>query len=353
MGKNTINLSDVLNSLSTPMEKTAAEVKNVDELENPEAEVGKEEKLDEKKVDHVDGKDSELLKEEDKKQEYPKEGEEENKGEKSEKTASVTPVTGLEKIAADLADVEHRTMVKEAQVFGSVMADSFATRLASVQTILDEAAPIEKTASMEKVGEFTKMASDDEYMTKVATELYHNMDEQDAAMVGSLIKEAAAEGMDVDASDAFSALADEAIAAGEAYAMNKIASAEVMTIATDEEKAMLQGFVKTAAANGHEMTEFDAYNYLAGQAQANADIEKTAEVTPEPELEKTAEEVALISELNTMEKVAAEMTANGDTEGAAKLEKYAYDKGFEDTLVKVATNTSNIGYAQTEMLFNS
>ncbi len=351
MSGNTINLNDILSNLSSPMEKTAAEVKNVDAIEDDKSQVGEESALEEKKVENADAKPSEELKDEDKKQEYPKEGEEANKGEKSstvEKTAEVAPMSGLEKIAADLAEVEHRTMVKEASVFGSVMADSFAERLASIQNVLDESTEgeIEKTASMEKVGEFTKMASDDDYMTKVATELYHNMDGQDQEMVGDLIKEAAANGMDVNPADAFRALADEASAAGEAYAMNKIASAEVMAIATPEEQATIQGFVKTAATMGEEISEYDAYNYLATQAvEAGkaAAIEKTASENVDTEL---------VNELDAMEKVAADMSARGDVEGAEKLEKYAYDKGFEDTLIKVATNTSNIGYHQTEQLFN-
>ena len=62
--KSTINLENVLQKLSSPMEKTAAEVKNVDDVETSAAEVGEEKKVEEKTVESKESKESKELKDE-------------------------------------------------------------------------------------------------------------------------------------------------------------------------------------------------------------------------------------------------------------------------------------------------
>lgn len=354
MTKSTINLGDVLDKLTSPMEKVAnmSEGKT-DELESKDAEVGKEKKVEEKKDEKVKSKESKEIEEEKKENDLEKEAAIKAAAEKVasvEKVASETPVSGLEKIAQDLAEAEHRTMVKEAQVFGSVMADSFANRLAEIQDVVDSSdVAIEKTA-------MDKTAAHDEYMTKVATELYINMDEKDQVLVNELVKVASENGMNITQEEAFSELAQQAIAMGEHAALEKVATEEAMTKLAGHDHARLDGFVKTAALMGEEITKEDAYNYMAKtamEAGAQAAIETPVEkVATENTVEKTAEE-RNAEELEAMEKVAADLEAKGDTEGVAKLEKYAYEKGFEETLVKVAAHTSSIGYVQTEALMNS
>ena len=330
MSKSTINLSSVLEKLTSPMEKVAAEVKKVDAVETPAAEVGEEKKVEEPKKEEKKTKESEELKKEDKDTDYEKKPE-------MKKEASETPVSGLEKLASDLAEVEHRTMIKEAGVFGSVMADSFANRLAEIQTVVDES---EDT-------DFDKTAAEFDYMEKVATELYVNMNEEEAGLVNELIKTASDNGMEVSPEQAFSALADEAIAMGESAAFQKIATEQVMTKLASEDHAQIDGFMKTAALMGQPCTKEEAFQYMAKTAMENGASVAISEVA---QVEKTAAVQETNNELEAMEKVAAEMEANGDKEGVASLEKYAYDKGFEETLVKVAAQTSGVAYAQTELL---
>jgi len=330
MGKSTINLSNVLEKLTSPMEKVAAEVKDVDAVETPAADAGVEKKLEEPKKEEEKSKESGELNKEDKETDYAKKPE-------MKKEASENPVSGLEKLAADLAEVEHRTMIKEASVFGSVMADSFANRLAEIQNIVD--------ASEEP--SFDKTAAEHDYMEKVATELYVNMSDDEAGLVNELVKTASAHGMQITPEEAFSALADEAIAMGEAQAMQKIATEEVMTKLAAEDHAQIEGFMKTAALMGQPCSKEEAFQYLAKAAMEQGALAAANEAAT---VEKTAALHNSNSELEAMEKVAATMEANGDKEGVASLEKYAYEKGFEETLVKVAAHTSGIAYAQTELL---
>lgn len=356
MSKSTISLSDVLINLTSPMEKTA-EMKEgkTDALEDKATDAGCETPAEVK----VEGDKPVEKKKEKEETEVPtsedKDSDEYKKGEmdkeasikaaaasitKTASTTTETPVSGLEKIAADLAEVEHRTMVKEASVFGSVMADSFANRLAEIQTVLDDSTTMDKTA-MEKT------SAEEVYMEKVATELYHTMDREDAELVNTMVKTAADEGYQISPEQAFSALADEAIAMGEQAAFQKTAADEAMTKLASDDHAKIDGFVKTAALMGEQMTKTEAFTYLAKTAMENgANIAREEAI-----IEKTAA-ASVDTELNAMEKVASEMAERGDTAGVAALEKHAYDKGFEETLVKVAAHTSGIGYTQTEALMN-
>lgn len=347
--KSTINLSDVLSKLSSPMEKVAAMSEGkTDELESKAAEVGKEEPATGKAKADESAKDS--------KEKSSEELEKEKKEAELEKSAAIkvsaakvaagTPVSGLEKIAQDLAEVEHRTMIKEAQVFGSVMADSFAGRLAEIQNVINNS----DTPSYEKTA-MEKTAARDDYMTKVATELYVNMDQKDQVLVYELVKTAAENGMHISPEEAFSALADQSIIMGEQAAFEKIATAEVMTKLAGYDHAKLDGFTKTAALMGETVSKEEAFHYLAktAMAQGAAAAQKINPVEKRASVEKTAEEQSM-EELNAMEKVAADLGAKGDKVGVAKLEKYAYEKGFEETLLKVASHTSGIGYEQTRNL---
>jgi len=347
MSKSTINLNDMLAELTSPMEKTAMMADGkTDDMESKSADAGKEEKAEGKvegSCDSKDSKESKELKEEKKETDLEKEA-------SITKAASVlsnaSPVNGLNKIAQDLADQEHKTMVKEAQVFGSVMADSFANRLAEIQTVVD--------ASEEPTMDKTAEEHEYETMEKVATELYVNMNEGDQGLVNELCKTAAAHGTPCTPEEAFSALADEAISMGEAAALEKVAAAEVEEVMTklgSDDHALLDGFMKTAALMGDPCTKVEAFQHMAKQAMeagANYAINEGTQV--EKVASEQVEPATLDAELVAMEKVASEMEARGDVEGVAALEKHAYEKGFEETLVKVASHTGSIGYAQTAQL---
>ena len=307
---------------------------------------------------------------------------------------TATPTGGLNKLASDLAAVEHQTMVKEAQVFGSTMADAFATRLGDIQTVLDQSAPVanngfNKTASMAKTAE-------DQYMEKVATDLYHNMDQNDANLINGMVKTAADRGQHLRPEEAFSVIADDAIAAGERVAMEKVAAAEVMDSLPNTDKALINEFTKVANANGANCNHIDAFQHMAKTAMERGEAACVIDTLPQSDraaitgFTKTAQaqghnidqidafqhmaKTAMVqgmeaakaednqmikeaaereSEFAAMEKLASDMEARGDKEGVARLEKYAYDKGFEETLTKVAAHTSGIGYAQTDALLAS
>ena len=308
----------------------------------------------------------------------------------AETPAANTPTGGLNKLASDLAAVEHQTMVKEAQVFGSTMADAFASRLGDIQNVLDNSGTNETTSAG-----FTKTA-EDQHMEKIATELYCNMDNDDVELVNAMVKTAADNGHNIPPEEAFSVLADEAIALGEKTAMEKIAAADIIAslpksdqdaitnftkVANDnganinvidsfqhlaktamergeaaciidnlpvEDKAAITGFTKTAQAQGHNIDQIEAFQYMAKTAMAQG-----AQAAKNEDNTMTKEAAEQNAEFVAMEKIAADMEAKGDKVGLAKLEKYAYDKGFEETLTKVAAHTSGLGYAQTDMLLKS
>ena len=356
----TINLSNILAELRSPAEmtKTAAECDAA--------------KKADKKAD---------------KKEDQKEDKKEDKKEEMKKEAGAYPAQGLNKLAKDLAAVEHQTMIKEAQVFGSTMADAFASRLGEIQHVLDQSAPAE---------EFNKTAEEvafDNQMEKVATELYQNMGQEEATVITDMVKTAADNGVQLSPEEAFSAIADEAIKLGEQTALEKVAAAEEIENLPAEDKnfighftkeandkgfkvspvdvyqhfskiaaargaayaeienlstadkSQLQGFLKTAQAKGAKIDVIDAYQYLAQSAMEKGAAASKRETEA---LVKTAAEQK--SEFEAMEKLAADMESKGDKEGLAKLEKYAYDKGFEETLVKVSAYTSGVAYTQTNEL---
>ena len=306
----------------------------------------------------------------------------------AETPAANTPTGGLNKLASDLAAVEHQTMVKEAQVFGSTMADAFASRLGDIQNVLDNSATPTDSG-------FTKTA-EDQQMEKIATELYSNMDNDDVELVNTMVKTAADNGHNLRPEEAFSVLADEAILLGEKTAMEKIAAVDIMSqLPTSdkdainlftktaqekgynmdridsfqhmaktamergeaaciidnlpmEDKAAITGFTKTAQAQGHNIDQIEAFQYMAKTAMAQG-----AQAAKNEDNTMTKEAAEQNAEFVAMEKIAADMEAKGDKVGLAKLEKYAYDKGFEETLTKVAAHTSGLGYAQTDMLLKS
>ena len=391
----TINLSNILSELRSPaeMHKTAADKS----CASSDTSSKDEPKAEEKNNDNSDNS--------------------ENKGSDSEEK----PSESLDKIASELAAMEHNTMIKEAQIFGSTMADSFATRMTEIQQVLDQEDTMNKTASY-----------DQNDMEKIAADLYNNMDAESEQAVEGLVKVAAEEGINLSREEAFQALAQEAAEAGQNAAMEKVASAEMYDTLDQAERASLQGFTKTAQAMGHDFDVLDSLTYLrntelektaakkeddstalgtglgagaglaggaggaaalagkedtkrAGnalktilgrkQAQSAKDVQKYVlkDILKRNALkgggalagglalgagaghliDKYAADNSLDGELAEMEKMAADLTASGEMEKVAELENIAYELGFEDTLTKVASHVSGIGYEQTNNLLQN
>ena len=285
----TINLSNILSELRSPaeMHKTAADKS----CASSDTSSKDEPKAEEKNNDNSDNS--------------------ENKGSDSEEK----PSESLDKIASELAAMEHNTMIKEAQIFGSTMADSFATRMTEIQQVLDQEDTMNKTASydqndMEKIAAdlYNNMDAESEQaveglvkvaaeeginlsreeafhvlaqdavengqnaaMEKVAADLYNNMDAESEQAVEGLVKVAAEEGINLSREEAFQTLAQEAAEAGQNAAMEKVASAEMYDTLDQAERASLQGFTKTAQAMGHDFDVLDSLTYLR-----NTELEKTA-----------------------------------------------------------------------------
>jgi hypothetical protein len=66
---------------------------------------------------------------------------------KTDKTASATPVTDVEKLAAQLETSENEALLKEAQLYGQALADGFVARLTQYD------ASLAKTASAQPATE--------------------------------------------------------------------------------------------------------------------------------------------------------------------------------------------------------
>jgi len=294
---NSINLGNVLNKLTTPMEKTASDNTDQGGSAGTSDEQTNTEKFAQSlsKTASADGKT-------DTADATPPD----NKDQTEPPTGS--PVDGLQKYAEDIADMEHNTMVKEAQVFGAVMADSFAGRLAEIQ---------------EAVG--TQPADDGQ--TKVASTTDN----------GEIVyKDLQGNGYTQSDLEKAAALKEDA----ETQYMEKVAVDKFNTL-TEEEVEEVKAFQKFASEKGENLEPFEAFCKLA---------EYAAQQGYEDTMVKVGEEAKAEGYMDTMEKVAGILKDQGETEAVQKLEKFAYDKGVTDCMEKVAFVAGSHGYSQTEAL---
>lgn len=96
----------------------------------------------------------------------------------TEKQASTgSPVADLMKTAAAVADAEHDALLKEAQLYGAAVADSFVARLAQHNAALEQMNGGAKVASVQDGG-FEKFASENPALVKEAAELGYTTTQQ-------------------------------------------------------------------------------------------------------------------------------------------------------------------------------
>ena len=88
----------------------------------------------------------------------------------SKKEASVTPVEDLMKVASALAEQEKDMLVKQAELIGATLCDSFVNRLSQYEKAAEQKV-VEKTASVESF-------SDENFMNKIAAEIEKDPDAQ-------------------------------------------------------------------------------------------------------------------------------------------------------------------------------
>lgn len=97
---------------------------------------------------------------------------------------AATPVTELEKVAADLAAADQEALVKEAQFYGAAIADGFMARLQQYEKAAESLPAAEKTASapadVEKIAsEAVRGYVETQHAIKVAADREFNRGYQD------------------------------------------------------------------------------------------------------------------------------------------------------------------------------
>jgi hypothetical protein len=90
----------------------------------------------------------------------------------TEKNASTrSPVDDLMKTASQIMNAEHEALVKEAQLYGSAVADGFLTRIAQHTEAVEKIAAVQPSKTATVSESFEKFASENPDLVKEAAEL--------------------------------------------------------------------------------------------------------------------------------------------------------------------------------------
>jgi len=237
----------------------------------------------------------------------------------TEKTAEVvaTPEGDLEKIAADIAQAEEESIVKEAQLYGAAVCDGFMQRMGMYEKAAEDVSGQEvQTVPLED-------------FHKVAHTHYH--DETGTVYTRDEVEHALQE---------------------ENTGHEKLAHDSFPGVEFDSEDCeVIDSLIKEASAQNIQLTEEEAIEKVASDAFSTGYsemMEKCAEVAYEDGhtevFEKAAEVAHKEGYMDTMEHYVEKLAEAGETEAVAAMEKSAFDAGYGDAMEKIAGSAFDQGF---------